>query len=389
MALRLRRGTDGERLSVTPKAGELIYTTDTKKVFVGDGTTLGGTQVGALELNDLSDVDATGPSNGQGLVWSSSQNAFVLEDLAAVDVQGDITGSVFGDDSTLLVDGVNSLIVGNVNTSSVVATNIYGTLDGDVNGDVTGSLTGDVVGNVVGSVNGFVQGHVIGSVFATDSTLLVDGGRGEFQGDRAEFNNLLVNQSSTIVGNVDMTSSIVRIQDSTVGKLTLRRKDTGQSLVNNNSPYSQIGMGYIDSNGESGDRVMIEGSRKGLRFIVDRDGQVDEQTPNSSYLTWTEIGLHVGGKLPTKTLDVAGDAIIYGELTVEDIAISANNITTNVSNANVRIAPSGTGTLELDVPTQTTVGAAGGASALPASPDLYIKINVGGNEYVIPAFGVS
>ena len=133
----------------------------------------------------------------------------------------------------------------------------------------------------------------------------------------------------------------------------------------------------------------MDASRRGLRVAIDRDNGVTGSTPDENFYTFTEIGLHIGGKVPTKKLDVNGDAIINGELTIEDIAIRANNITTNVSNANVRIAPSGTGTLELDIPTQTTVGPAGGASAIPASPDLYIKINVGGNEYVIPAFGVS
>ncbi len=42
MALKLRRGTDVARLTITPSEGELLYTTDTKKIFVGDGSTLGG-----------------------------------------------------------------------------------------------------------------------------------------------------------------------------------------------------------------------------------------------------------------------------------------------------------------------------------------------------------
>ena len=46
MALKLRKGTDAERLSITPASGELIYTTDTKQIFVGDGTTAGGVFVG-------------------------------------------------------------------------------------------------------------------------------------------------------------------------------------------------------------------------------------------------------------------------------------------------------------------------------------------------------
>jgi hypothetical protein len=51
MALKLRRGTNAQRLTLTgasaPVAGELIYTTDTKQLFVGDGTTAGGNSVSA------------------------------------------------------------------------------------------------------------------------------------------------------------------------------------------------------------------------------------------------------------------------------------------------------------------------------------------------------
>ena len=45
MSIRIRRGTDADRLTVILENGELGYTTDTKKVYVGDGVTLGGTQV--------------------------------------------------------------------------------------------------------------------------------------------------------------------------------------------------------------------------------------------------------------------------------------------------------------------------------------------------------
>ena len=45
MALRLRRGTNAERQLITPLQGELIYTTDTKALFIGDGTTVGGVLV--------------------------------------------------------------------------------------------------------------------------------------------------------------------------------------------------------------------------------------------------------------------------------------------------------------------------------------------------------
>ena len=45
MSLKLRRGTNAQRTGITPAEGELIYTTDTKKLFVGDGSTIGGIAV--------------------------------------------------------------------------------------------------------------------------------------------------------------------------------------------------------------------------------------------------------------------------------------------------------------------------------------------------------
>jgi hypothetical protein len=42
MSLRIRRGTAAELTTIAPEEGELIYTTDTKKLYVGDGATFGG-----------------------------------------------------------------------------------------------------------------------------------------------------------------------------------------------------------------------------------------------------------------------------------------------------------------------------------------------------------
>jgi hypothetical protein len=60
MALQLRRGTNAERLQMTPLEGELIYTTDTKELFIGDGATIGGQTVISNSNNImLSDVTAS------------------------------------------------------------------------------------------------------------------------------------------------------------------------------------------------------------------------------------------------------------------------------------------------------------------------------------------
>ena len=55
MALQIRRGTDAQRQGITPKAGEPIFTTDTKKLFIGDGSTAGGIIVDTTG-NQLTDI---------------------------------------------------------------------------------------------------------------------------------------------------------------------------------------------------------------------------------------------------------------------------------------------------------------------------------------------
>jgi hypothetical protein len=46
MAIRIRRGTNADRITVVLESGEVAYTTDTKMFYIGEGTTLGGTLIG-------------------------------------------------------------------------------------------------------------------------------------------------------------------------------------------------------------------------------------------------------------------------------------------------------------------------------------------------------
>ena len=64
---RLRRGLESDRLSFTPLEGELIYATDSKIVYVGDGSTPGGLPIG--NTTTLTSFDGGGPET---LVFSNT-----------------------------------------------------------------------------------------------------------------------------------------------------------------------------------------------------------------------------------------------------------------------------------------------------------------------------
>lgn len=54
--IQIRRGTNTDRTTKTFDQGELVYTTDTKEVFVGDGTTVGGNRVGYVTKEGVTQI---------------------------------------------------------------------------------------------------------------------------------------------------------------------------------------------------------------------------------------------------------------------------------------------------------------------------------------------
>ena len=144
MALQVRRGTNAERLGITPLAGELVYTTDTNQLYVGNGSTTGGNLIDAtteLALDGLTDVDIAGAVNGQVLAYNSGTEKWSATDVAAAG--GVIEGSnyrinIVADDSTVLVDADNSVL----SNGTLTLTSKFIRADGD---GVTDELVLDTI----------------------------------------------------------------------------------------------------------------------------------------------------------------------------------------------------------------------------------------------------
>jgi len=65
--LKVRRGSDDQRKQITLDQGEVGYTLDTRRLFVGDGITLGGRVIGNTSIGPFSDIANLGPANSPGL----------------------------------------------------------------------------------------------------------------------------------------------------------------------------------------------------------------------------------------------------------------------------------------------------------------------------------
>ena len=74
--IQLKRGVEADRSSVTPASGEMLYTTDTKLVYIGDGTTAGGNPVGV---------------GGGNAVQATASGALADGDLVAVNSDGTVS----------------------------------------------------------------------------------------------------------------------------------------------------------------------------------------------------------------------------------------------------------------------------------------------------------
>ena len=198
MALQLRRGTDAERKLATFSVGEIIYTTDTKKVFVGDGTTVGGKFVGGLAEAGLRAV--TTFEGGQfvtnyeteytadGHLAMNGKDVVGVRDLS---VSRSITSNLVPAASAYNLGTVSApwgqLYVNTITANTSINANITGNVNGNTFGDHNGNVrNGDLYGNVYSDSNrklidwraesfeGIFQGPLYGSVYGADSTVVLD-----------------------------------------------------------------------------------------------------------------------------------------------------------------------------------------------------------------------
>jgi hypothetical protein len=189
MPLQIRRGTEAERLAMVPKLanGELLWITDAKKLYVGDGV------LASSALAPVTGFNAEDAQDAAALLFTTSPThsgiSFAYDDLAGKltatvdlsDYTGTLKASAFkgtfvADDSSILVDGVAGVLKGTLVGS------LTGNVTGNVTGDLSGNVTGNVIGNVTGNTTGYHTGDVKGSVFADNSSILVDAVDGIFFG---------------------------------------------------------------------------------------------------------------------------------------------------------------------------------------------------------------
>lgn len=233
MALRLRRGTSAERQLITPLQGELIYATDTKKIYVGDGATVGGVLVGPVSVDLVDDIT---PQLGGNLDLNGNN----ITGTGNISIDGTITatgniGLGDADNDEITVGGViNSSLRPALTEKYTLGTenrkwqHVYtggATIDqeltveaialkGSITNGVDSTTIYDAVSDTLTASN--IQGDITGSVLSDDSsTIFVDA-------DQFKLSN----------GTLTLDSNVI---DSTTGSITLGATFLDDVVVNTNT----------------------------------------------------------------------------------------------------------------------------------------------------------
>ena len=286
MALRLRRGTDAQRLLITPQEGELIYTTDTNEIFVGDGVTAGGIRVTGLvpeNIEDLQNVSSSVPGDNDVLIWDALTAQWTPIPLDTI-APGSTLASLTDVDLT------------------------SGTL---VNG---GILTYDSGAGTWGPTDteffipNLLPRDIKGSVFADDSTLVVDGLTGTIYASN------IIAYDAINISATDPITEVNIYSEETRSRMNFYTTsyDPGSDLSSYTGNYATVNFGYEDDTNGSTVLSTIRGSDADIRIAHDLNSGF--LTDESKYFTAKDGNFGFGTYTPTAKLDVRGNASVSGEV---------------------------------------------------------------------------
>ena len=363
MALQVRRGTNAERLGITPAQGELIFTTDSKRLYVGDGATVGGLasaglesliadttpQLGGnLDLNGQNitgtgnisidgSITATGtinlgddPADNVSILGSLTTSLTPVTDSSSdigstskrwrngyfagltVDGQlnvGRIMGDLIADDSTVVFDA---------STGLVAAAQLTGTLPaGVIPAAMTSNITGSLTGNADGAHTGTLDGDVSGSVFGDDSTLLVDGVNSTITG--------------TVTGALDTTGLTINqiYADNTRTDVLQFKKYSGtKDAPSEPGNFARAGLGFSSWDSSTSDYI-----NEAVIFSYHQTaggGYLGLSPVSTDYTTFFDTALELDGKAQKmivsakkgSTFDGPMSPAVYADNTARDTAIA-------------------------------------------------------------------
>ena len=362
MALLIRRGTDAERTGKVFQEGELIYTTDTKEVYIGDGVTPGGKSVStysnAQAIQAIGAALQAGQHQNISFTFDADQiNATVTLDGGLLNVVEDGDPELGGDlnlngygvflsDSTKVIDGVTG--------------NLYGNLTGDVTGNVTGDVTGNVSGNAVTVTNGVyttgsysnpswiasLEGSKISGSVNSVTNGVYTNTQQSITGEKT-FTQTIIGDIKGSVISTDGITTLVNAQTNTISATTIGATDltvSGTLTVNGTTTSINtttlevadknitIAKGALTPAAAAGAGITIEGANATITYDNVTDRLVINKTVQASALIGNVTGNVTGNVLGNVTGNLTGNVVgdVVGSVFADDSTKIVDGITGNL-----------------------------------------------------------
>jgi hypothetical protein len=268
--LKIRRGTDSQRKAVILEQGELGYTTDTARVFVGDGTTSGGRPIGSVFHPPLTNL------LGRLTITRAVQNDIVVERSLMYQLTGTdytnsshwlnisprVDGSVLKYASGTNILGVQDYSIGYTKLNPSVVTSNGGLTFGTGISANVDDVTIGIVNNKL-TVKGITENSISSTAFGNS----ISGG------DGAVFN---VNSDPNYFGyNFNSQLTITRVPPNTVNTSSLSSDFVGAGLEVVNGSLRAILKGV--------DNVSLESDSGIISLKAKHAGNVSTRFDNINY----------------------------------------------------------------------------------------------------------
>ena len=371
----------------------------------------GATVTAILDEDNMSSDSATALATQQSIkAYIDAQNVsqaltFVGDDSTGTAVRSGETFQIAGG------TGLDSVVSGDTLTMSIDST--VTTLTGSqvlTNKTLTSTtINGATMTGTVSVDNININDSTISTASNADLNLQ-PGGTGNIVAGAVTINGTTLSSVDstkiTLAENVDITGTLVTSDITTTGQVIitgtlqtdsvlLKDNKVSSANTNDNLEIEAAGTGVVDV------QSAMTTVGQTITGTVDLTGQLNADNiridANTISATNSNGGINITPD-GTGTITLNGNVVaVTNELAAVDVAVSSeiqlgasaeiNNIATN---SDLVLGTQGTGTIRINNPqTQTTVGAAGAANALPATPTGYLKLNLGGTEYVIPYYAAS